>query len=73
MDAILGHIALWGLLFALLNLYLILERQLQDPKLPIYSKVVVIVFAGLLVGYAIGIGGFALSEVITSREAGPMG
>lgn len=56
LDPILPHIALWGLLFAMLNLYLILEKRLRDADLPTYNKVTVIVFAGLLVGYAIGIG-----------------
>ena len=72
LDPILPHIALWGLLFAVLNLYLILEKRLRDPGLPTYGKIVVIVFAGLLAGYALGIGGFALNEALSGAEAEPM-
>ena len=72
LDPILPHIALWGLLFAMLNLYLILEKRLRDPELPTYGKIAVIVFAGLLVGYAIGVGGFALNEALGGAETEPM-
>ena len=64
LDPILPHIALWGLLFAVLNLHLILQKHLRDPAFPIYSKVAVIIFAGVLAGYALAIGGFALNEAL---------
>ena len=46
--------------------------RLRDPELPTYGKIAVIVFAGLLVGYAIGVGGFALNEALGEAETEPM-
>ena len=72
LDPILPHIALWGLLFAVLNLYLILEKHLRNPTLPTYSKAAVIAFACLLALYALAIGGFALNEALGETETMPM-
>ena len=72
LDPILPHIALWGLLFAVLNLYLILEKHLRDPALPTCSKAAVIAFACSLALYALAIGGFALNEALGGTETTPM-
>lgn len=64
METILANVAVWGLGFALLNLVVTLNRALRDPELHKSIKVVVIIGAAILICYAFGIGGFALSLLL---------
>lgn len=51
-ESELSHIAVWGLLFALLNLFISVDKHLRDSDQPAYSKIVVAIIAAILVGYA---------------------
>ena len=51
-ESELSHIAVWGLLFALLNLFISVDKHLRDSDQPAYSKIAVAIIAAILVGYA---------------------
>ena len=68
MDVILANVAVWGLGFALLNLVITTEKQLRDPNRSKPIKIVVAVGTAVLMLYAIGIGGLALSSLFGSTE-----
>lgn len=55
LEEILPYIAVWGLVFAVLNLYLTTEKHLRDSDKPEYVKVVVATFAIVLFAFAIAI------------------
>lgn len=48
----LSPIAVWGLGFALLSLFVIVDKHLRDSDQPAYSKIVVAIIAAILAGYA---------------------
>ena len=73
MDAILANIAVWGLGFALLNLFITVDKNLRDPDKPMPVKIAVIVGGLILLFYAVGIGGFALGLLFGGAETAVMG
>lgn len=68
LESVLPHIALWGLVFALLNLYVTVDKQLRDSSKTPRSKVAVIIIAVILVGYAVAIGVLAVNALFGSAE-----
>ena len=71
MTVILANIAVWGLLFAVLNLIVATEKHLRDPDKPRPIKVVVIVGAVILLSYAFAIGGLAVGLLLGGAEVTP--
>ncbi len=72
LENILPHIAIWGLVFAALNLFITVEKHLRDSSKSAYSKIVVAVIATVLVAYAFGIGVFVVDALFDSAETAPM-
>ena len=73
MDVILANIAVWGLLFALLNLFIAVEKYLQDPSKPQAMKFMVAIGAAVLVSYAFAIAVLALFLLFDGADRAPMG
>ena len=71
LESVLPHIALWGLVFALLNLYVTVDKQLRDSGKTARSKVAVIIIATILVCYAVTIGVLAVSALFGNAEMTP--
>ena len=71
MDVILANIAVWGLLFALLNLFIVVEKYLRDPDKPQAMKFVVAIGAVVLVSYAFAIAVLALFLLFGEAETMP--
>lgn len=71
LESVLPHIALWGLVFALLNLYVTVDKQLRDSGRTARSKVAVIIIAVILVGYAVTIGALAVNGLFSGPEMMP--
>ena len=51
-ESELSHIAVWGLMFGLLNLFISVDKYLRDSDQPAYSKIAVAIVAAILAGYA---------------------
>ena len=54
--------------FALLNLFITVDKVLRDPDQPKFTKRLVIVGAAILVSYAFVISGFALGLLFGGAE-----
>ena len=72
MDVILANIAVWGLFFALLNLFIVVEKYLRDPDKPQAMKFVVAIGAVVLVSYAFAIAVLALFLLFGGAETAAM-
>ena len=68
MDVILANIAVWGLLFALLNLFIVVEKYLRDPDKPQAMKFLVAIGAVVLVSYAFAIAVLVCSCCLAGRK-----
>lgn len=71
LESILPHIAGWGLVFALLNLFITVEKHLSDSGKAAYSKMVVIIIATILSGYAAAIGVMVVNALFSGAEMTP--
>ena len=73
MESILANIAAWGLGFALLSLFITVDKNLRDPGRPKSTKMGILVGAIILASYAFGIGVFAVSVLFGEVDTAAMG
>ena len=68
LEVVLTNIAVWGLLFAALNLVVTTDKHLRDPDKPRAIRVVIIVGAVTLLAYALAIGGLDVGLLLGRAE-----
>ncbi len=73
MESILAKIAAWGLGFALLILFITVDKNLRDTGKPKSTKTGIPVGAITLASYAFGIGVFAVSVLFGGVDTVAMG
>ena len=71
LESVLPHIAGWGLVFALMNLFITVDKHLRDSSKTIRSKIVVLIITAILIGYAAGIGVLVLNALFRGAEMMP--
>ena len=71
LESILPYIAGWGLVFALLNLFITVEKHLRDSSKTTRSKIVVVIITAILIGYATAIGVMVVNALFGNAEVMP--